>query len=119
MKKLRMILISFAMGIAVEFLLLALGGFDLRVGGDGPASMLLFITHMPAGLLCAMLPISWQTEVAVAAANTLLLSGTAFIIIALLRARRAHDILVAQRAGSSEPRDDAAVDMREPGARGR
>jgi hypothetical protein len=74
-------------GVISEFLLLALGGFDLRVGGDGPASKLLFITHLPAGALCTVLPVPWQTEIAVIVANAMLFWGIAFVVISVKRIR--------------------------------
>lgn len=87
MKKIPTVILALAVGIALELLLLGAGGFDLRIGGDGPASMLLFITHMPAGFLCAVLPVTWQTDFAVAAANALLFSLVAFIVIKVKRTK--------------------------------
>lgn len=87
MKKIPTICLALLAGVLLELLLLAAGGFDLRVGGDGPASMLLFITHLPAGMLCGVLPLAWQTEAAVMIANGVILSGVAFIIIFTKRAK--------------------------------
>jgi hypothetical protein len=81
MKRIPTIGLALIVGTVLELILLTAGGFDLRVGGDGPASMLLFVTHLPAGFLCGVLPLAWQTEVAVMVANGLLLSGVAFIVI--------------------------------------
>jgi hypothetical protein len=49
--------------------------------------MLLFITHLPAGMLCGVLPLAWQTEIAAMIANAIVLSGVAFIIIFTKRAK--------------------------------
>ena len=81
MKKIPTVLLALIVGVLLELVLLILGGFDLRVGGDGPASMLLFITHLPAGFLCGALPLAWQTEMPVMVTNAILLSGVAFIVI--------------------------------------
>jgi hypothetical protein len=81
MKKIPTVWLALIAGVVLEFVLLTAGGFDLRVGGDGPASMLLFITHLPAGFLCGVLPLAWQKEVAVMFANAILLSGVSFIVI--------------------------------------
>lgn len=87
MKKIPTVLLALAVGILLELLLLFVGGFDLRIGAEGPASMLLFITHMPAMFLCAVLPVAWQTETAIGVANSILIGGIAFVILALKRKR--------------------------------
>jgi hypothetical protein len=87
MKKIPTICLALIAGIVLELVLLTAGGFDLRVGGEGPASMLLFITHLPATFICGALPLAWQTATAVMVANGILLSGLSFIVIFTKRAQ--------------------------------
>lgn len=75
MKKIPTVWLALIAGVVLQLVLLTAGGFDLRVGGDGPASILLFITHLPAMILCCVLPLAWQTEVAAKVASAILLSG--------------------------------------------
>jgi hypothetical protein len=86
-KRIPTVVLALIAGIALELILLTAGGFDLRVGGDGPASMLLFITHLPAGLLCGPLPPAWQA-VGAMIVNAIFLSGISFIIIFTKRWQR-------------------------------
>jgi hypothetical protein len=86
MKKIPTVWLALILGVLLELVLLSAGGFDLRVGGDRPASMLLFITHLPARFLCCALPLAWQTDVPVMIASAILLSGVSFILIFTKRA---------------------------------
>ncbi|OGV75291.1 MAG: hypothetical protein A3K19_00415 [Lentisphaerae bacterium RIFOXYB12_FULL_65_16] len=87
MKRIPTIWLALTAGLTVEFLLLLAGGFDFRVGGDGPASKLICFTHIPAMMLSAILPLppKWQTETVVAATfatvNSVLLTVVFFLII--------------------------------------
>ncbi len=110
-RRIPIILIAFLIGIALELMLLMIGGFDLRIGGDGPASLVLFITHLPAMYLCSALPLKLQTDLAVIIAMTCLLSIAAFMIISLLRMRRSEPRPKAQQVRLTEQPTRLAADI--------
>ncbi len=96
-RRIPIILIAFLIGVVEELMLLMIGGFDLRIGGDGPASLVLFITHLPAMYLCGALPLKLQTDLAVIIAMTCLLSIAVFMMISLLRMQRSGSRPKAQQ----------------------
>ena len=88
MKKIKQIATSLAIGITLELLILAAGNFDLRIGGYGPACPLLFMIHLPAWILCGILPIRIQSEVTVMILMAIIFSTITFMITSLLNRNR-------------------------------
>lgn len=97
MKKIPTMILALAIAVAVEFLLLALGGFRLGIGPYGPENALLFFTHLLAMMILWMVsilsvwlpwPRGMNFEVAVAISNTLLNWGILSLLIGWMRKRR-------------------------------